>query len=1198
MTRFDPYTVDLSGTHWVEASAGTGKTHAITSLYVRAVIERHLLPSQLLVVTFTRAATAEVKDRVRKRLRSAYLALTAAHAPDDAALAGYLANVRNRASAVKNLQRALEGIDDAAIFTIHGFCQRVLEQHAFESHARFDVTLLESLDAVREQALNDSLVGRLGNAHPSVVRRFMADGGPERVAQWMRALSARPDLHVVPEATPERPLDEAIEAFRRAQNNARLDYEPERIFDILSTDASLSRAKIARRHLRARLDQAARVLDPFAEALPWPERCVTQYSYLQQCLKQGYAQAPEHRFFHACDELYDAHRRLDVQLAEASLALQRAIVSTAATLEATRKESLAVQGFDDLLLGLRAALSEREGETLARTLRDRYPLAMIDEFQDTDPVQYAIFSKIYPAAAGSLFLIGDPKQSIYSFRGADLHAYLQAAGAANLVRHDLDVNWRSDPGLVDAINRFYSGQAAPFLFPAITYHPNQPRPGASDCRDDQARPLTGLDIVFVDAGAEQPSQDRRTARRLAANHAGLWVAELLGRRVHGQPIGAQDIAILTRTNAEAEQMQASLRSLNVASSLATDTSVFATGEANQLISILRALISPNNGPAVAAALLTPGFGLQPFELLSRMRESTAWDQDIECFVTGNDLLLRHGIFAAARHLFDAYDVTVRLLQSPGGERRVTNLYHLLELAELQRVGSNLLPIALLRWLQSMREDPSEVANDARQLRIESDEHAVCITTVHRSKGLEFPYVLCPFLWADGPRAASKTEPLLYYDDGLERWVADLRGKGAPAAALASAALEQRAESLRLIYVAITRAKHAVALFVPPVKGLQHSALGGYLRQRSGSPAPLNAEVAPSELRQRLQASMLEQSSVRVLTSIGRDVRPAAATTTDSRPLSVRPVTRRIANSWVASSFSALVAGLPAHALSAEDEQGKDVDAAIVAPAPSDHDSAPARFSALPPGSASGDTLHKILECIDFVTFTPGSETIVSPLLARHGPDVERESASVQQDLVAVLEAPLLASDPSCTLRSIERRRRRSELQFSMGVGFDEHGRAERKLSAEALADALTRDATGLSEDYATSVRQLDFEPLAGYLRGFIDLVFEHNRRTYVLDYKSTSISDKIGGFTPARVAEAVAKNHYALQTAIYSLVMHRYLRWRKPDYDYDRDFGGTLVVFLRGLCPSQPPGHSIYFHRASRAAIEALDSLFATAGTA
>ena len=495
----------------------------------------------------------------------------------------------------------------------------------------------------------------------------------------------------------------------------------------------------------------------------------------------------------------------------------------------------------------------------------------------------------------------------------------------------------------------------------------------------------------------------------------------------------------------------------------------------------------------------------------------------------------------------------------------------------------------------MREDPSEVANEARQLRIESDEDAVCITTVHRSKGLEFPYVLCPFLWADSVRTPDKSEPLLYYDQASQRWVADLRGKAAPASALGFAAQEQQAEALRLMYVAITRAKHAVTVFLPPVKGLQHSALGAYLRKRSETPPPANGEFATDELRKRLQSlHMSDQSFTRVRHAVSGEPSTIRATTADPGRLSVRPLSRRITHSWVASSFSALVAGLPAHTLSFEDEQGKDVDETIVQAAPSDGDSAQARFAVLPPGSASGDTLHKILECIDFTAFDPKSDTIVSPLLARHGPEVERDLIRVQQDLVAVLEAPLLASDPQFALRSVDRRRRRSELQFSMGVGFDEQGRVKQKVSAELLADALTYDATGLAEDYANSVRQLDFEPLAGYLRGFIDLVFEHNRRTYVLDYKSTSISDKIVGFTPALIAQTVAKNHYALQTAIYSLVMHRYLRWRKPDYDYERDFGGTLVVFLRGLGPTQPPGYSVYFHRASRAAIEALDSLFTT----
>jgi len=497
----------------------------------------------------------------------------------------------------------------------------------------------------------------------------------------------------------------------------------------------------------------------------------------------------------------------------------------------------------------------------------------------------------------------------------------------------------------------------------------------------------------------------------------------------------------------------------------------------------------------------------------------------------------------------------------------------------------------------MRQDPSDIANEARQMRIESDEHAVVITTVHRSKGLEFDYVLCPYLWADPNGAPDKNDVLVYHDQAVDGWVADQRGKDAPATALAAAAREHEAEALRLIYVAITRARHAVIMFLPPVKGLHNSALGRFLSRRFALGQSQGGKFSLPKLRERLESfEDPERSNTRVVDSIEGEPPNTIQEPQAVNSLSVRPLSRRVVNSWVASSFSALIAGLPAHTLSSHAEEGKDVDAQALPIQPSELGTAPARFSALPPGSASGDTLHTILECIDFVGFEPASDTIVAPLLARHGPTAQAELAKVQGDLVAVLEAPLLSIDPTFNLRSVDRRRRRSELQFSMGVGFDALGHPQKRVNVRKLAEALTPEATGLDETYAESVRQLKFEPLAGYLRGFIDLVFEHNHKTYVVDYKSTSISDKVAGFTPPLVANVVATNHYALQTALYSLVMHRYLRRRKPDYDYDRDFGGTLVVFLRGVSPTQRPGHSVYFHRASRASIDALDTLFSTAG--
>ncbi len=830
MTGFDPFSLSLCDKQLIEASAGTGKTHTITTIYLRAVIELGLLPKQLLVVTFTRAATAELKERIRWSLRGVQLALARPHRITDAALQNYLSQLDDRPLALRHLNRALEGIDEAAIFTIHGFCQRLLEQNAFESRTRFDMELLESLDELRDEVHNDALISELGQAIPAVLRRFATQAGVLRSAQLVTAIHARPDLRFLPDVSKHRPITEAIETFQNAQEQARRCFDSVGIRQLLTNHPGLNRTKVAIRHLPAKLAQIARLLRPNAEAEPWPERCVLQYSYLQECLTKAHPSPPEHPFFHACDTLREAHRQLTLVLESEQFSLELSCAQTALALESSRKASLGIQGFDDLLLGVQKALYSPLGEELARALRERYRLALIDEFQDTDPIQYAIFSRIYAGPKASLFLIGDPKQSIYSFRGADLHAYLSAAKSPELGRHSLDINWRSDPGLIRAINTLYSGQRAPFLYPEIEYRPVQPRPNARDQFDDQGQALTGLSIAFITSDDMTAILDRRTARRRSAFHAALHVQDLVSRSVQGRAISPSDVAILTRTNAEAELMQQALRALNLKSALATDTSVFSTEAAVQLTLLLRALVHPYDSSAVTSALLTTGMGYQPSELAARLEDTLAWDDEVEKFVYGDDLLARHGIFAATQHIFEVYDVVPHLLQRPAGERRVTDLYHLLELAELQIAKQNLSPTALLRWMQRMQQDPSEVANEARQLRIESDEHSVVITTIHRSKGLEYPFVFCPFLWTDSARLPDKDGLITYHDDDSDSWVADLRGKDAPAPVLAAARREREAEGLRLIYVAITRAIHAVTVFLPAVRSLQNTALGQFLRR--------------------------------------------------------------------------------------------------------------------------------------------------------------------------------------------------------------------------------------------------------------------------------------------------------------------------------------------------------------------------------
>lgn len=1220
MTHANPFALALRGTHLIEASAGTGKTHAITAIYLRAVVEQGLVPSQLLVVTFTRAATAELKERILLLLRSAHRALVDDTGDGDLAVQAYLSRLSNRPLAAQRVRQALEGIDEAAIYTIHGFCQRILEQHAFESQTRFDIELLESLDDLREEVLNDVLISELRQAFPSVVRRFTTQAGAERAAQLVHSFHTRPNLRILPEASTARPLATALEQFRQAQEQARRAFDPGSISRKLSTHSALNRNKVSIRHLSAKLAQAARLLEPTADVERWPERFVLQYSTLLHCLRKGHTEPPEHAFFHACDTLADAHRNLGSLLEEQQFALELRCARAALTLESSRKALLAVQGFDDLLFSVLEALLSPLGQELARGLRERYPLALIDEFQDTDPIQTSIFFRIYAdtdacktgntqtslpyadvrggASRASLFLVGDPKQSIYSFRGADVHAYLAAASVPNLGHHSLEINWRSDPGLIGALNALYSQQGTPFLYSEIEYRPVTPRSDARDRFDDAGQALSGVTVAFIDPVESPTIMDQAQARRRCAEHAALHVQDLLSRRAQGRTHSPKDVAILTRTNAEATLVQEALRALDLKSALATDTSVFSTESAVQLTLLLRALVYPHDSSAIASALLTRGFDCQPRQLATIFEDFALWDDKVEKFEVAHDLLMRRGIFAAVQNIFDAYDVIPHLLQGQSGERLVTNLYHLLEIAELQRVKKNLSPVALLRWMQKMQQDPSEVAHEARQLRIESDDDSVMITTIHRSKGLEYPFVFCPFLWADSNRPPRSDELVVYHDDTAGNWVVDLRGKDAAPEALAAARREREAESLRLIYVALTRAVHGVTLFVPPVKGLENTALGRFLGGAARETKP--GKLSPPELRRRLQAvQSVEGARLHLIDAISTQRAADVCAPSQTPPLTLNPLSRRVASSWVASSFSALVAGLSAHSLSTTDEQGKDVDAEPALGLRSfENSSAPARFSALPAGAASGDTLHRILECIDFASFDPATDRIVEPQLARLGSIAPADAARTKQDLMAVLQAPLLAVNPALRLQSVELRRRRSELQFSLGVGFDAQGRVQNHISARALAEVLTPAVTGLDQSYAASVAQLRFAPLAGYLRGFIDLVFEHAGKTYVVDYKSTSISDTIAGFTPALIERVVASHHYALQAALYSLVIHRYLRWRKRAYDYERDFGGALIVFLRGVCPTQPPGHAVYFHRAPSTAIDALDSLFCTAGAA
>ena len=551
------------------------------------------------------------------------------------------------------------------------------------------------------------------------------------------------------------------------------------------------------------------------------------------------ADCPEHPFFSACEALCTFSR-------DWLIAFQKQFMAYARVALYTRKIDQRLLFFDDLIHNLDRALQGPGAERLARKIRDRYPAALIDEFQDTDLAQYRIFNRIYQGTGAPFFLIGDPKQSIYAFRGADIFAYLAAVTDAGDRSFTLGVNWRSDPGLIQAVNTLFSRVENPFFYRQITFSPVAPRPGGEDAFAINGHRAPFLKILFLRRDTDIPLSNGLMTKgwvmdhlpdRVAADIARLLVRGTAAETGKETMAGPGDIAVLVRTNHQARLMQQSLARLNIPCVLTSRESVFLSSEAMDLYHILAAIADPAGDHRVAAALCTAIFGITGDRIHDFRENEIDWEAWVMRFRSWHTLWQRHGFIQMMQAIFfmrpepDSPFVMARLLALPGGERQVANLDHLVELLHGAVVEQHLGMPGLLRWFE-MQLSASDQVPETFEMRLESDATAVQLVTIHKSKGLEYKVVYAPFLW-DGHLYNNSAAPARFHDPSDSRPMLDL-GSSDMADHLALAGREEMAENVRLLYVALTRAKHHCRVVWGAVRDFETSAMAWLLHQSEGS----------------------------------------------------------------------------------------------------------------------------------------------------------------------------------------------------------------------------------------------------------------------------------------------------------------------------------------------------------------------------
>ncbi|MBC5849589.1 exodeoxyribonuclease V subunit beta [Vibrio metschnikovii] len=1173
VTPLDPLTFPLHGARLIEASAGTGKTFTIAGLYLRLLLDhgnadtRHPMPltvDQILVVTFTEAATAELRDRIRQRIHQARIAFLRGSS-DDPVIQGLLADYADRALAAKVLLQAERQMDEAAVYTIHGFCQRMLTQNAFESGSRFSNEFVTDESQLKAQVVADywrrqfyplplNLAAEVRRLWPSPQALLDKIGGYLTGAPLTLSVEAmKGDLTALYHDGVSRIAD------LKQQWLASCRDLPSSIQDS-DLHAATKKALLTRLELlNLWANQPHHQLDLPSELSDFAQ------SALEAKAKKG--NPPQHALFTIIEQF------LQTPISLAAPLLAHAILHCRERL-AQAKAQKQWLSFDDLLTQLSAAIDHDQLGLLTERIRTLYPVAMIDEFQDTDPLQYSIFSRIYlPQAECGLLMIGDPKQAIYGFRGADIFTYIKARQQVS-AHYTLGTNWRSSAQMVSAVNQLFSSSTSPFMydqdipFLPVAASPNADKrqwllnghrqPALTYWLQEADKPIPKTE--YLSCMAKACASQIQTILS-AAQHQQAYFETGKGQKI----VQAGDIAVLVRTGNEGRMIKQALAEQGIASVyLSNRDSVFSSDVAQDLQRLVQAVLTPDDDRTLRACLASPLFAFDAASLDALNNDEVVWENAVNEFKAYRQLWIERGVLPMLRSVMSKRHLAERWLEEQNGDRLLTDFMHIGELLQQarQEIESD---HGLLRWLAQAISDAEQGigGRDEQIQRLESEQNLVQIVTIHKSKGLEYDLVFLPFV--AGYREASEGK---YYDSVNDQTVLDITDSSA---ALEQADKERLAEDLRLLYVALTRAVYGCFIGLAPLRngrstkeptGVHLSAIG-YLLQNG-------QETGIAELHSALNAQVRDAIVVTAPPLLQSE--PFTALVAEKPILKAQTLHTHIDRHWRLTSYSALVkhSSKLAYDEASLEISGFDIDsgdeqhqALLLEPERS--------IFTFPRGATPGTFLHSLFEVVEFTESASSDENQQRIIALMEQEQIELEWLPVLQQLVdTVLATPL--DGKALRLNQKNAQQRLVEMEFLLPVEV---------LSAPALNRIIQR-----YDPLSAKAGELGFYPVQGMLKGFIDLVFEHQGKYYLLDWKSNHLGDEIGAYHGERLKAAMVEHRYDLQYQLYALALHRFLRSRLADYDYQRHFGGVYYLFLRGI-----DGHSEHGIFSTKPSLELLTEM-------
>lgn len=1165
MNKLDLLTFPLEGRNLIEASAGTGKTYTIAALYLRVLIEQRCHPRQILVVTFTKAATHELRERIRELIKQALKYLQQLElqeqkvneqATEDIVkqiLATYPEDILMEIR--QHLQDSIIAMDESAIFTIHGFVQRMLAENAFESGNLFDIQLIEDDGKFLQSACNDywrKLQTSLDNEDLDLLTQNW--NTPEQLKYEVASILRRSDLAIIPDkvayAAVKREFKELYAHGRRLWNDAA-----EIISGVLAE--SLNNGHCKKSYKPDLFHSATEELNSFFNSkecnldLPANINYYSQSHIAKNIFKKHIDQTPDHPFYSICEQLLEQSCLLKNNF---KIKMLLDTVEYCRTKVTQLKQDNKVISYDDTLHNMQNMLQGESGIQIAAAIREKYPIAMIDEFQDTDPVQYQVFSKIYPDNSNML-MIGDPKQAIYSFRGADIFTYLGAKDStAPENQYTLDTNWRSASQLVNAVNTLFENVADPFIFSGIDFNPVKASKSADKAplkiRGKKTPPLTvwHINITEENLGKSPKGFIKKELAKLdVAQSTANEIADLLQLsnkvKIGGEAIQPADITVLIRDRFQAELIINALAKNGLSCAYQGRESVFATEQAYEMNVILHALANPNDDSLLVAALTTKIAGKTSDQIVELQNDSNSWENLSKQVIEFNRMW-QSGHFIQMIHQFmHAMHIPAACLQKSDGERLLTNLLHLIEL--LQHATKTTHGVkGLIHWYQEQLLDTSLA--EEQLLRLESDSNLINVTTIHRSKGLQYPIVFAPFLW--DTRSQANSDVVFHKDNKIVRDIGsnDLENNKN------LARREDLAESVRLLYVALTRAVHKCYISWGKIAGADNSAIGYLLSNGVELKEQQDIDVNDNLIK----ISSLNDKSIEIA-----QLPIESVFTQQNIELQPNLVSRKmgcsIDTTYSVSSFTSLAASAlhlhNIHIKNTGDEKNNS-------------DS----IFGFPKGAKAGLFFHYLFENVDFKQpDSDETDLLIKRALRKYGFDL-KWGQIVKESLLKVIMCNLDGNGLSLAL--IEDQDRVNEMEFLL-----RHDR----ISSLNINNLLNK-----YEKYSRHERPLSFSNTNGIVKGFVDLTFRNNNKYYIVDYKTNHLGSDFSAYNKDELQLEIRKHDYDLQYLIYTAALHRYLQTIDPNYSYENNFGGVYYLFVRGIGSTNDGG--VFFDKPPQDLINSL----------